>query len=402
VTAKSGKTVSYDKLLIATGSDPFIIPVPGQDLPGVVTFRDLDDVDKMLAAAGLGGNAVVIGGGLLGLEAAHGLALRGMQVTVLHLMPTLMERQLDEAAGWLLKSELERRGQTILTGADTAEIVGMKKVEAVRLKDGTRIPADIVVMAVGIRPSTRLAKEPGLAVGRGIQVDDHMVTSDPMCLRSANASSIGPVYGLVAPLWDMCRSLADGTHRHEESLYRLRHLHQAQGFGDRPVFSAGDFSGGDGCEDIVLRDATRGIYKRVIVKDDKILGAVLYGDTADGNWYFDLLKKGEDISDIRDALIFGQAFASGGGATANPIDAVAALLRRCGDLRLQRRFQGQGDGLRASRAARTHRCGARTCKASASCGSAPAWSKPAAIRCWATNSLESGRQADVQMHQLHP
>jgi nitrite reductase (NADH) large subunit len=130
VTAKSGKTVSYDKLLIATGSDPFIIPVPGKDLPGVVTFRDLDDVDKMLAAAGLGGNAVVIGGGLLGLEAAHGLALRGMQVTVLHLMPTLMERQLDEAAGWLLKSELERRGQTILTGADTAEIIGMAKVEA--------------------------------------------------------------------------------------------------------------------------------------------------------------------------------------------------------------------------------------------------------------------------------
>ena len=325
VKAKSGRQVSYDKLLIATGSDPFIIPVPGKDLPGVVTFRDLDDVDKMLAAADLGGNAVVIGGGLLGLEAAHGLALRGMQVTVLHLMPTLMERQLDEAAGWLLKSELERRGQTILTGADTAEIVGNGKVEAVRLKDGTEIKADIVVMAVGIRPSTGLAKEAGLAVGRGIQVDDHMVTSDPDVLAVGECvEHDGQVYGLVAPLWEMCRSLADGLVAIENP-YKGSVTSTKLKVSGIDVFSAGDFSGGEGCEDIVLRDATRGIYKRVIVKDDKILGAVLYGDTADGNWYFDLLKMGEDISEIRDALIFGQAFAAGGGASANPIDAVAAL-----------------------------------------------------------------------------
>ncbi|HEU4650558.1 MAG TPA: FAD-dependent oxidoreductase, partial [Croceibacterium sp.] len=211
VIGRSGRIEPYDRLLIATGSDPFIIPVPGRDLPGVVTFRDLDDVDKMLAAAGEGGSAVVIGGGLLGLEAAHGLSLRGMAVTVVHLMPTLMERQLDEAAGWLLKTELERRGQTILTGADTQEILEKDgHVAGVRLKDGREIPADIVVMAVGIRPATMLAKTAGLECERGIMVDDHMVTSDPNVLAVGECvQHRGQCYGLVAPLWEMCRALAD-------------------------------------------------------------------------------------------------------------------------------------------------------------------------------------------------
>ena len=368
VTARSGKTTGYDKLLIATGSDPFIIPVPGKDLPGVVTFRDLDDVDKMVAAAGLGGNAVVIGGGLLGLEAAHGLSLRGMQVTVLHLMPTLMERQLDEAAAWLLKTELERRGQTILTQADTAEIIGTDKVEGVRLKDGTEIPASIVVMAVGIRPSTTLAKEAGLAVGRGIQVDDHMVTSDADVLAVGECvEHDGQVYGLVAPLWDMCRSLADGLVG-SENPYKGSVTSTKLKVSGIDLFSAGDFSGGEGCEDIVLRDATRGVYKRVIVKQDRIVGAVLYGDTADGNWYFDLLKKAEDIADIRDALIFGQAFASGGGATANPIDAVAALsddaeICGCNGVSKGQVMACIGGGAQTLDAVRSG------CKASASCGS---------------------------------
>jgi len=325
VTAQSGALVGYDKLLLATGSDPFIIPVPGKDLPGVVTFRDLDDVGKMLDAAKSGGDAVVIGGGLLGLEAAHGLSLQGMKVTVIHLMPTLMERQLDEAAGYLLKAELERRGQTILTQADTGEVYGDGKVEGVRLKDGTEIPCSIVVMAVGIRPATSLARSAGLAVGRGIQVDDHMVTSDVDVLAVGECvEHDGNVYGLVAPLWEMCRSLADGLVG-ADNPYRGSVTSTKLKVSGIDVFSAGDFAGGEGCEDIVLRDATRGVYKRVIVKEDKVIGAVLYGDTADGNWYFDLLKKGEDIGPIRDALIFGQAFAVGGGAFANPLDAVAAL-----------------------------------------------------------------------------
>ena len=324
VTSKGGRTIGYDKLLIATGSDPFIIPVPGKDLPGVISFRDMKDVDTMLAAADAGGDAVVIGGGLLGLEAAHGLTLRGMKVTVIHLMDTLMERQLDEAAGWLLKTALEARGQTILTGANTAEIYGEGKVEGVRLKDGRDIPASLVVMAVGIRPSTALAKEAGLDVARGIKVDDHMVTSDPDVLAVGECvEHDGNVCGLVAPLWDMCRSLADGlTDQH--SGYRGSVTSTKLKVAGLDVFSAGDFSGGDGCEDIVLRDASRGVYKRVVVKDDRIVGAVLYGDTADGGWYFDLLRKGEDIADIRDLLIFGQAFAAGGGAL-DPKAAVAAL-----------------------------------------------------------------------------
>lgn len=372
VTARSGLTVSYDKLLIATGSDPFIIPVPGADLPGVVSFRDMADVDHMLEAAEAGksqggGAAVVIGGGLLGLEAAHGLTLRGMKVTVIHLMPTLMERQLDEAAGWLLKSALEARGQVILTEANTAEIVGETHVEGVRLKDGTLIPASLVVMAVGIRPSVALARAAGLDIGRGIRVDDHMVTSDPSILAVGECvEHDGTVYGLVAPLWDMCRALADGL-VDTPSGYRGSVTSTKLKVAGLDVFSAGDFSGGGTCEDIVLRDASRGIYKRIVVKDDRIVGAVLYGDTADGGWYFDLLKRGEDIGPIRDLLIFGQSFASGGGQT-DPKAAVAALsddaeICGCNGVTKGKVVACIGAGNRTLDAVRA------TCKASASCGS---------------------------------
>ncbi|HVI99636.1 MAG TPA: nitrite reductase large subunit NirB [Sphingomonas sp.] len=367
VTSKAGRTVVYDKLLIATGSDPFIIPVPGHDLPGVISFRDMSDVDAMLAAAAQGGDAVVIGGGLLGLEAAHGLTLRGMKVTVLHLMPTLMERQLDEAAGWLLKQALEARGQAILTGADTAEIYGGGKVEGVRLKDGRDIPASLVVMAVGIRPSVALARASGLAVGRGIHVDDHMVTSDPDVLAVGECvEHDGQVYGLVAPLWDMCRALADGLVE-KHTGYRGSVASTKLKVAGLNVFSAGDFSGGEACEDIVLRDAARGIYKRVVLREDRVVGAVLYGDTADGGWYFDLLKRQEDVADIRDVLIYGQVFASGG-RRADPKAAVAALsadAEICGCNGVSKGqvvacIEAGNATLDAVRA---------TCKASASCGS---------------------------------
>ncbi len=325
VIGEDGSQTPYDKLLIATGSDPFIIPCPGHKLPGVITFRDLDDVNAMLGAAEKGGRAVVIGGGLLGLEAAHGLNLRGMDVTVLHLMPTLMERQLDEAAGFLLKSELERRGQIILTGADTAEILGDTHVTGVRLKDGTEITCDIVVMAVGIRPGTALAKEAGLEVERGILVDDDLVTSDPNIMAVGECvQHRGACYGLVAPIWEMCRALADAA-TDAPSGYTGSVTSTKLKVSGINLFSAGDFSGGDGTEDIVMRDASRGIYKRLVLQDNRIIGAVLYGDVQDGSWYFDLLKKETDIADIREALIFGQAFASGGGAQADPNAAVAAL-----------------------------------------------------------------------------
>ena len=368
VVSRGGRIESYDRLLIATGSDPFVIPVPGKDLPGVVTFRDLDDVEMMLAAAETSSRAVVIGGGLLGLEAAHGLSLRGMAVTVVHLMPTLMERQLDEAAGYLLKSELEGRGMTILTGADTAEIIEQDgRVGGVRLKDGTEIPADLVVMAVGIRPNGTLAKASGLAVERGIIVDDDMVTSDPAILAVGECvQHRGACYGLVAPIWEMCRALAAGLAASPKG-YEGSVTSTKLKVSGVDVFSAGDFSGGEGCEDIVLRDAARGIYKRVVVKDDRVVGAVLYGDTQDGNWYFDLLRQQQDVSDIREALIFGQAFAAGG-ALADPNAAVAALsddAEICGCNGVSKGkvvacITGGAASLDAVRAG---------CKASASCGS---------------------------------
>jgi len=368
ITARSGRVEAYDKLLLATGSDPFIIPVPGKDLPGVVTFRDMDDVGAMLEAANRGGDAVVIGGGLLGLEAAHGLTRRGMKVTVLHFMPTLMERQLDESAGWLLKQALEARGQSILTQADTAEIYGDGRVQGVRLKDGREIPASLVVMAVGIRPNTALARAADLAVGRGVHVDDHMVTSDADILAVGECvEHAGLCYGLVAPLWEMCRALADGLVA-SPSGYQGSVTSTKLKVSGIDVFSAGDFSGGEGTEDIVLRDAARGVYKRVIIRDSRLVGAVLYGDTTDGAWYFDLLRRQEDIAPIREALIFGQAFAAGGGASANPLDAVAALpmdAEICGcngvsKAKVLACISGGSHTLDAVRAG---------CKASASCGS---------------------------------
>lgn len=324
VTSDHGVTESYDKLVIATGSVPFIIPVPGKDLPGVLTYRDLDDVHAMMLAAQSRDKAVVIGGGLLGLEAAAGLKARGMDVTVLHVMPTLMERQLDPAAGYLLQKAVEARGIEVLTRANTRAIIGDHKVEGVELADGTIIPATLVVMAVGIRPNTSLAKDAGLEVGRGIVTDDKMLTSDQDIFALGECAEVGGnVYGLVAPLYQMARVAAaglagasDDRFVHSETPTKLK----VTGI---DLYSVGDFADGDDREEIVLRDASAGVYKRVILRDDRIIGTVLFGDTADGGWFADLQKKRTDISQMRDTLIFGQSFH--GGPSADPLAAVAAL-----------------------------------------------------------------------------
>ncbi|UEM06644.1 nitrite reductase large subunit NirB [Skermanella rosea] len=334
VTSVGGRTVGYDRLLLATGSDPFIIPVPGHGLPGVVTFRDMFDVEAMLRKAADGGrHAVVIGGGLLGLEAANGLAVNGMKVTVIHLMGTIMERQLDEAAGFLLQRELEDRGIDVMTNADTKAVLGDGHVTGVLLKDGREIPADLVVMAVGIRPSTGLAKAAGLAVERGVVVDDHMATSDPAILAVGECvQHRGATYGLVAPLWEMARVCADQLAGRRDSAYAGSVTSTKLKVTGIDVFSAGDFGGGKDCEDIVFRDAARGVYKRIVLKGDRIAGAVLYGDTKDGAWYFQMLREAENVAPLRETLIFGQGFGGQGfggqgfgGAAANPKAAVAAL-----------------------------------------------------------------------------
>jgi nitrite reductase (NADH) large subunit len=324
VRTQSGVVESYDTLIVATGSRPILIPVPGAELPGVVAFRDLDDVNAMLAAARKGGSAVVIGGGLLGLEAAAALAAQGMKTTVVHLMPTLMERQLDPNAAYLLQKAIEKRGIETLTSANTNAILGDSAVTGVRLEDGRTLPADLVVMAVGIRPNTKLAKEAGLEVKRGLVVDDLMRTSDENIFAVGECvEHRGQCYGLVAPLYDMAKTLGAVLAGEPVTGYAGSATSTKLKVTGVDVFSAGDFAEGNENDEVVLRDPRRGIYKRVILRDNKIIGAVLYGDTADGSWYFDLLKKGADIAEMRDTLIFGQAYQ--GGAPMDPAAAVAAL-----------------------------------------------------------------------------
>ncbi|HQU66719.1 MAG TPA: nitrite reductase large subunit NirB [Albidovulum sp.] len=321
VTAK-GET-PYDRLVIATGSAPFIIPVAGKDLPGVVSYRDLEDTNAMIAAAKPGANAVVIGGGLLGLEAAAGMALRGAKVTVIHLMGHLMERQLDPAAGYLLQKDLEKKGITVHCRGATKAILGHDRVEAVLLEDGTIYPADLVCMAVGIRPETRLATDAHLEVARGIVVDDQLRTSDPSVFAIGECVEHNKqLFGLVAPLYDQAKILAR-TLADEEAIFQPVQTATKLKVTGVDLFSAGDFAEGPGREDIVFRDPGRGIYKRLILEGDRLIGAVLYGDTADGSWFFGLIKDGADVAAMRDTLIFGPAFA--GGSKADPMAAVAAL-----------------------------------------------------------------------------
>lgn len=323
ITTDNGLTESYDKLVIATGSVPFIIPVPGHNLPGVLSYRDLDDVDAMILAAKARGSAVVIGGGLLGLEAAAGLSEQGMDVTVVHIMPTLMERQLDASAGYLLKKAIEERGIKVMTGANTKAIVGNGKVEGVELEDGTVIPASLVVMAVGIRPNAALGKLAGLTVNRGIVVDDQMRTSDPDIFALGECvEHRGATYGLVAPLYDMAGVLAK-TLVDEPAAYNGSVTATKLKVTGINLFSAGDFAEAKDREEIVLRDAARGVYKRLVLKDNRIIGTVLYGEVEDGAWFFQLLRENADIAEMRETLIFGQGFA--GGTPLDPMAAVAAL-----------------------------------------------------------------------------
>ncbi|MEW6354246.1 MAG: nitrite reductase large subunit NirB [Pseudomonadota bacterium] len=308
VTAQDGAIERYDRLLLATGSDPFIIPVPGNKLPGVVTFRDIHDVDTMLNAARHHRHAVVIGGGLLGLEAANGLLKQGMKVTVVHLCDTLMERQLDAAAAQLLKKSLLERGLQFLMGAVTEEIIGKQYVQGVRFKDGREITADLVVMAVGIRPNIELAKRAGIHCERGVVVSDTMQTYDPRIYAVGECTQHrGKTYGLVAPLFEQAKVCANhlaqiGYGRYQGSITSTKL--KVTGI---DVFSAGDFSGDDTTEDIVLQDAARGVYKKIVLKDNRIHGAVMVGDTGDGAWYFQLMREGANVADIRDHLLFGQA-----------------------------------------------------------------------------------------------
>jgi nitrite reductase (NADH) large subunit len=319
-----GDTMSepYDRLILATGSNPFILPIPGKDLPGVLAYRDIADTQAMIDAAAQYKHAVVIGGGLLGLEAANGLMKRGMSVTVVHVAPWLMERQLDDVAGKLLQQSLQERGMNFLMGGQTAALVAGEngenggRVSKVQFKDGTEVPADLVVMAVGIRPNTALAESMRLHVNRGIVVTDTMQTvTDPRIYAVGEcASHRGIAYGLVAPLFEQGKVLANhlaefGIGRYTGSLTSTKL--KVTGI---DLFSAGNFMGqasgrpeDAGCEEILLSDPVGGVYKKLVIKDDQLVGACLYGDTVDGSWYFKLLREGRKVSDIRDKLMFGES-----------------------------------------------------------------------------------------------
>ena len=318
--AQDGSTieVGYDRLLLATGSHPFILPVPGKDLEGVIAYRDIADTHTMIDAAAKYQHAVVIGGGLLGLEAANGLMLRGMRVTVVHIMPWLMERQLDDVSARMLQKSLEDRGLKFRIGAQTQALIGGKdgRVMAVQFKDGSEIPADLVVMAAGIRPNTELAEKIGLHCARGIVVNDTLQTvTDPRVYSVGEcAAHRGIAYGLVAPLFEQGKVCATHLAQFGIGRYTGSQTSTKLKVTGIDLFSAGNFMGkasgraeDSDCEEIVMSDPYGGVYKKLVIKDDKLIGACMYGDTVDGSWYFKLLREGRKISDIRDKLMFGES-----------------------------------------------------------------------------------------------
>ena len=333
----TGETISvpYDRLILATGSNPFMLPIPGKDLDGVLAYRDIADTQAMIDAAAQYRHAVVIGGGLLGLEAANGLMKRGMQVTVVHAGEWLLDRQLDPTAGQMLQKALQERGMAFLMQAQTEALLGNAagRVQAVRFKDGSEIPADLVVMAVGIRPNTALAESMRLHVDRGIVVGDTMQTTTAPRIYAVGecAAHRGIAYGLVAPLFEQGRVAANHLAEFGIGRYLGSQTSTKLKVTGIDLFSAGDFMGGAGTEEIVMSDPGAGQYKKLVLKDDKLVGACLYGNTVDGSWYFQLLREGRSVAELRSSLMLGQSnLGEGGHAGQNQAAAMPDDAEVCG------------------------------------------------------------------------
>jgi len=309
VKIEGDESIEFSRLVLATGSTPLRLNVPGADLAGVHTFRDTRDVDLLLALAARKRPVVVIGGGLLGLEAAYGLVKAGTPVTLLHLMDRLMERQLDAPAAALLKSLVERKGIEVLLNANTARIHGASRVEGVELVDGRRIEAGAVIFAAGIRPNVALAKDAGIAVNRGVAVDDHLQTSAPDIFALGEcAEHRGICYGLVEPAYDQARVLAQHL-AGKPAAYQGSVVATNLKVSGVSVFSAGDFIGADGSEAILLSDVRRGTYKKLVIADGRLTGAVLIGDTGDALWYLELIRTRKPVAGIRADMMFGRSLA---------------------------------------------------------------------------------------------
>ncbi|PHS22667.1 MAG: hypothetical protein COA83_11340 [Methylophaga sp.] len=307
VLTDDGLKADYDRLILATGSVPVMLDLPGKDLEGVISFRDINDVNVMVETAKTHKNAVIIGAGLLGLEAAHGLMALGMNVTVVHRNNILMSQQLDQTAADLMRAELEQKGMHFLMNHHTESLLGTERVEKVRFKEGTEIDADLVVMAIGVRPNIKLAKASGIQCDRGILVDDTLQTYTPSiyavgeCVQHRTKT-----FGLVAPLFEQAKVCANhlvdmGIASYVNSVTSTKL--KVTGIN---LFSAGDYIGEAGTEAIVFKDPARHIYKKLVINDNKIVGIILYGETSDGNWYFSLLTDKQDISHMRENLLFGQ------------------------------------------------------------------------------------------------
>ncbi len=334
VYAEDGTEAAYDRLLLATGSNPFMLPIPGNDLQGVIAYRDIQDTNAMIEAAAKYKHAVVIGGGLLGLEAANGLALRGMDVTVVHIMPWLMEHQLDQSSAKMLQKSLEEKGLKFLLEKQTMNLLGdaSGRVKAIRFKDGTEIPADLLVMAVGIRPNTALAESAGIHCNRGIVVNDTMQTYDPSVYAVGECvSHRGIAYGLVAPLFEMAKVCANHLARMGIARYQGSVTSTKLKVTGIDLFSAGDFSGGESSDEILMHDAAGGVYKKLVLKEGKLVGAVMYGDTKDGSWYYQMIRDGKNVADVRNSLIFGQSHLGNAGHQGQNLAATMAdTMEVCG------------------------------------------------------------------------
>ena len=315
VYAQDGTIAGYDRLLIATGSKAVIPDIAGNDLDGVISFRDIVDVNKMLAYSRSHSKAVVLGGGLLGLEAANGLLIQGMAVTVIHNNEVLMNRQMDKTAGQLLQSELEQRGLKFKMAAKLTHLLGdaNRHIKAVAFNDGSELDCDLFVMAIGVRPNIALAQESGLYCERGIVVNDTLQSYDPSIYAVGECiQHRGDTFGLVAPLFEQAKVCANHLSAHGAAKYISLPTATKLKVTGINLFSVGDFLGDASSENIYLNDPAAGIYKKLVIKANKLMGAVLYGDTADGLWYQTLLEQGRDIAYMREGMIFGKAYVSDG------------------------------------------------------------------------------------------
>ncbi|WP_262966199.1 NAD(P)/FAD-dependent oxidoreductase [Methylobacter psychrophilus] len=310
VYAQDGTSATYDRLLIATGSRPVIPAISGNDLKGVISFRDIVDVNRMLTYSKSHKKAVVLGGGLLGLEAANGLALRGMDVTVIHNNAVLLNRQMDPQAGKMLQKELEQRRLKFKMAAKTQQLIGDKNghIIAVRFEDGSELACDLFIMAIGVRPNMTLAQEAGIYCERGIVVNDTLQSYDPSIYAVGECiQHRGDTFGLVAPLFEQAKVCANHLSAHGVAEYITLPTATKLKVTGINLFSVGNFMGDENCESIHFTDVDLGIYKKLVIKADKLIGAVLYGDTTDGSWYQELLEKEVPVAEIRDRLIFGKA-----------------------------------------------------------------------------------------------